>query len=625
MLDQKFKDFELILVDDGSNDGSLEVCKVYEKKYGFIKVISHEKNKGLSFTRQTGLENASGKYIIFVDSDDFVNEDFLAILYDKAKSTDADIICSDIFYAYKDWNKYVTCKYNTDQKSIIRAILNNSIGSCGQVTRLVKKSLITENGIYFEPGVNMFEDRVFAVKLFFYAKKIEYTHHALYYYVQYNSESITKAFTDEKQKEMFLALSKIEDFLKEKTGDEFSESILDFKCYINFLIWLHSAPDFKKRTNFFPEATSHILKSKSIPRFHTRIILYLHTKNHIWLSRFLFNSVKIAKKIANKEDYSTKLNKCQEIRLNHHNLNEKKNYDVSVIIVNYNTRDLLKNCLSSLFNETKDILFEVLVSDNGSKDGSLEMVCSDFPTVKIIENKANLGFGAGNNRALEKAEGKYIFYLNSDTVVLNNAVKIFFDYFENHKDENIGALGSNLLDENNKIIHSAGFFRSINTELKDAIHDMLRSYKLIVPILKNKKLGRTPAGDKEIFGEVDYVTGADLFVKNDEYAEFDERYFLYYEETDMQKQMDMAGKNRLVIAGPKIQHLKGGSIPTSSALKFYASVSKINTFLSCCKFQKKFYKNPIRLFLLKLIITIHWLNPALVGKTGSQIKNLWKI
>ena len=126
--------------------------------------------------------------------------------------------------------------------------------------------------------------------------------------------------------------------------------------------------------------------------------------------------------------------------------------DVSIIIVNYNTKQLLKDCLNSIYEHTENISFEVIVSDNGSKDGSIEMLKAEFPQVILIENNANLGFGKANNKGLAIAKGKYIFYLNSDTILLNNAVKLFFDYFEeNGKKENIGALGCNLLDKQGNI------------------------------------------------------------------------------------------------------------------------------------------------------------------------------
>ena len=180
---------------------------------------------------------------------------------------------------------------------------------------------------------------------------------------------------------------------------------------------------------------------------------------------------------------------------------------------------------------------------------------------------------------------------------MNNAIKIFFDYWENNQNENLGAIGANLLDENNNTIHSYGCFRSIDTEIKDSFHDMLRSYKLIVPFLSKMKFGREPIKVEKKIGRVDYITGADLFVKNDEYACFDERYFLYYEETDLQMKMKLSGKERRLIDGPLIQHLKGGSDNSRSPINFYKGVSKINSLLSCCKFQHKFFYAPMKLFM----------------------------
>ncbi|MBR1714936.1 MAG: glycosyltransferase [Treponema sp.] len=623
LISQSFKDFELILVNDASVDGSKEICEVYEREYPFIHLHSHEKNMGLAAARQTGLDHATGRYVIFMDSDDFSAPDALKTMSERTKKTDCDILCTDVFYDYKDYAKHTSCKYGSNNESIIRAVLNNTIGCCGQYTRLVKRSLLTENGIRFTPGIDMFEDRVFAVKLFYYAKRIEYISKPLYHYVQYNFSSITKKLNEKTLADMKKAEEEIEAFLCSKT-DTFKKDLLDFKCYIKFLIWLDAEQRLKNYSKtIFPEATRHVLATKSIPKFHTKLIFYLYCKNLSFFSNLLkFAVLKLKKMKFFMKEEDTDLTEKKQTAI----FSKQKKFDVSVIIVNYNTRELLRNCLDSLYSQTRGISFETFVSDNGSKDGSTEMVAREFPEVKIIENNANLGFGAANNRALKVASGKYIFYLNSDTVVLNNAVKIFFDYWENERTgDKLGAIGGNLLDENNRIIHSAGYFRSINAEIKDAFLDLLRSYKLIIPFLKSMKLGKEPPAQEKRLGPVDYITGADLFVKNDEYAEFDERYFLYYEETDMQKRMELDGKARVLIDGPLIQHLKGSSNSAKNPLNFYKSVSKINTFLSCCKFQKKFNKNPVRLLLLKLIITLHWLNPGLVGKTGGHIEELWRI
>ena len=270
--------------------------------------------------------------------------------------------------------------------------------------------------------------------------------------------------------------------------------------------------------------------------------------------------------------------------------NMKNLFDVSIIIVNYNTKELVRNCLESIFEHTKNISFEVIVSDNGSKDGSIEMIKAEFPQVILIENSENLGFGAANNRGLKIAKGKYVFYLNSDTVLLNNAVKIFFEYFEkNGEREKIGALGCNLTDKNFTTTHSFASFpnpksilffyamRNIKFDIKRLLHFFNFDYTKY-----KKKLVY-----QEYFGKVDYITGADLFLLNNDRAEFDERYFLYSEEVQLEYNLAKKGLNRLIIDGPKIMHLQGMSDETfDEDLLKYTTFGKIQMDISNVKFIK---------------------------------------
>lgn len=238
--------------------------------------------------------------------------------------------------------------------------------------------------------------------------------------------------------------------------------------------------------------------------------------------------------------------------------------DVSVIIVNYNTKVLTFNCLSSVFEMVKDIQFEVIVSDNGSTDGSIEMIKENFPQVILIENGENLGFGAANNRALKIAKGKYIFYLNSDTVLLNNAIKFFFDYWENAEDkDSLGALGGILLNEYGNTMHSGGNLPTYDDILKyqKAIYFIHKRnsflkkihLKWLFQLCSNFRAKRYI--EKVTEGEIGYITGADLFLLNNENAYFDERFFLYYEETDLEFTLFNKKLKRLLINGPKIVHL----------------------------------------------------------------------
>lgn len=231
--------------------------------------------------------------------------------------------------------------------------------------------------------------------------------------------------------------------------------------------------------------------------------------------------------------------------------------DVSVIIVNYNTKQLLSDCIKSIKEQTVGIEYEVIVVDNDSHDGSQEMLKRDFPWVRLIESKENLGFGKANNLGMKNANGKYFFLLNSDTILVNNAIKEFYDFSESHL--GFGALGSILLDKDLKPCHSYGIFQSELKSLKDVLAKYLRFLKDHVqqPSLISEPI------------EVDYITGADLWIPQNVFKNiggFDPDYFMYFEEADWQLRMRKTGLDRLIIPGPRIIHLEGGSDSTKSRL-----------------------------------------------------------
>ena len=309
-------------------------------------------------------------------------------------------------------------------------------------------------------------------------------------------------------------------------------------------------------------------------------------------------------------------------------MNDKEfSLDVSIIIVNYNTKQLLADCLNSIYEQTKGIDFEVIVSDNGSVDGSIEMLKTDFPQAILIENNANLGFGAANNRGLAIAKGKYIFYLNSDTILLNNAVKIFFDYWEENGDkENIGALGANLIDAKEKATRSGGDFPIYKNELSISCHSIYGFSKLLfLSFFLNKKLP-TPEKKQTILshGNVDYIIGADMFLKNDERAVFDQDFFMYYEEIFLQYKLYLQNKNRMIIDGPKIIHLEGASSKkiTADIIHKEASFSAIQNKISRIIYFKKTGISSFKIFILKVATILLWLNPLLFKTNLKYIKDI---
>ena len=229
--------------------------------------------------------------------------------------------------------------------------------------------------------------------------------------------------------------------------------------------------------------------------------------------------------------------------------------EVSVIVVNYNTKEVTKDCIDSIFSHTSDVSFEVILVDNSSTDGSIELFEHD-KRIFFIKNDMNVGFGNANNVGIAKATGKYLFFLNSDTYFLNNAIKVFYDFAETHQEEQIGAIGCLLRKRDGSYCHSYAPFPSINVEILKPI---------LLPI--SRMIGKPwcyldKPSFKAPYMPVDYVTGADLFVKKelvDQYGAFDPDFFMYYEESEMQYRWTKAGFVNYIISMPQIVHLEGCS------------------------------------------------------------------
>lgn len=238
------------------------------------------------------------------------------------------------------------------------------------------------------------------------------------------------------------------------------------------------------------------------------------------------------------------------------------NVMISIIIVNYNTKELLINCINSIYKETKEVNFEIIVVDNNSKDGSEDAIKEVFKNVIFIQTGENLGFGRANNVGINRSKGKYIFLLNSDTILCNNSIKTFFDFYEEYDNKigKIGALGGELLQDNGKLRnHSSQYFPKMQDEFKIIWNAFISkiSKKGILNIKKEVVLEQN-----EKFKRVDYVTGADLFICKSKMIEvgcFDKNFFMYFEETDLQKRLINMGFTNYLISGTEIIHYEGGS------------------------------------------------------------------
>lgn len=281
---------------------------------------------------------------------------------------------------------------------------------------------------------------------------------------------------------------------------------------------------------------------------------------------------------------------------------------------------MTKECVDSIYEHTIGLSFEVILVDNASSDGSQEFFSHD-DRVHFIESGSNLGFGRANNLGLKSATGKYAFLLNTDTLLKNNAVKLFFDYAEAHSNEKFGALGCRLVDGEGQPAMSCGNFLKI----KMIFQTLTQHFGHVPDIYGKKKLWRDKRADAV---NVDYICGADIFVKKqviERYGAFDPDFFMYYEETEMQHRWGKNGYGSRLIDGPKIVHLEGGSFKKKApaSRKAYNKKALINR-RSEILFFKKCYSKPYY-FLYRCCFFLYVVNDFLSRMDKRFVKDEWKL
>jgi GT2 family glycosyltransferase len=203
--------------------------------------------------------------------------------------------------------------------------------------------------------------------------------------------------------------------------------------------------------------------------------------------------------------------------------------DLSVIILSWNTRTLLEKCLRSLVCASPEDSIEIIVVDNASEDGSRQMVQEQFPQVRLVVNSHNIGFGAGNNTALPYVTGRYVLFLNSDTVVMDGALSAMIRYADSQPD--VGILGPKLLNEDGSLQYSCRQYPNLGT-------GFFRNTPLGRLFPKNRYTTDYLLKDWDHSSprDVDWVSGAALMIRKtvlDKIGGFDEDYYMYCEDVDL--------------------------------------------------------------------------------------------
>ena len=289
ILNQTFSDFEIVAVNDGSTDNSQEIVDSYIEKFPDKIRYFHQQNAGQSAARNKGLEIATGEYVIFVDSDDYIASDTLEKIYSCAETNNSDIVCFGMLLDKNgEITKYNYCKFNNLQEDL-KYILHEA----SPCNKLIRRCLFVDNALKFTEGV-IYEDFELIPQLLLYTKKINYLDANLYYYVIHENSTMRQNKYSPKLQCIFSVL----DTLNNKFAESGYEKELEFlfithllhDATFRFLQFEEGRADVKKVSqtikNQFPFWRSNKYLKKC--SFRYRIFCELAYFNQFDLLRFLF-------------------------------------------------------------------------------------------------------------------------------------------------------------------------------------------------------------------------------------------------------------------------------------------------------------------------------------------------
>lgn len=243
--------------------------------------------------------------------------------------------------------------------------------------------------------------------------------------------------------------------------------------------------------------------------------------------------------------------------------------DVSIVIVNWNTKELLLDCVQSLFDETLDSRIEIIVVDNASTDGSVDALRERFPQVRVFENSANLGFAKANNVGIRKASGRYVCLVNSDIVLLDRCIDRMCRFMDDCPD--VGALGPATVDGEMRARNNCREFPSLRNLMCEALY--LNQLFPGVHLLRGRILDNPSSVETR---SVEVLSGCLLMIRRETLKDvglLDESFFIYGEDNDWCKRADMAGWKRQLYVNARAIHY-GGASSSKKPLRFIIEMRK---------------------------------------------------
>lgn len=255
--------------------------------------------------------------------------------------------------------------------------------------------------------------------------------------------------------------------------------------------------------------------------------------------------------------------------------------DISFIIVSWNVRALLQRAILAICADAGEFQTEIIVVDNASSDGTVEMLRAEFPEVRVLANTENAGFTRGNNQGLAMAQGRYFFLLNPDTELERGALRALVGYMDAPENARVGIVGPQLVYGDGSLQSSRRRFPNFSTALFESTR--LEQWFPRNRFLTEYRLLNT--GD-DVVQDVDWVVGAAMFVRravHEEIGGLDERFFMYSEELDWCKRAKQKGWRVVYFPPARVLHYEGKSSEQALAQRdIYFHSSKVHYFKKHC-------------------------------------------
>ena len=478
---QTYKNIEIIAVDDCSNDSTMEKLKSMQEKYKNLQVYQNEKNSGAAYSRNFAIKKAKGEYIGFIDSDDYIVENYYEQLITNAEKENADIAVTDIQLVYEeDTQPPILVKACNEEVTKIN-LVNNGLAA-SPCNKIIKKELI-EKFLFLEGKIN--EDVASILPILIHSKKSVYVEGIKYFYVQ-RENSVQNTDVSIKRLEMFDAIDTCFERIKdEKDYEEYKDIILYQQEVLLYMVIIPKQRAYKKRQGLFElfmkkQEKYELYKNKFIKefikqqpkrtRFLYKLMAYALKKKNVKLAN---NTVKCMEKLkVLKERLKDIIRKCiRRTVINRHieiedieklaikqSKKKESKIKISVVVPNYNYEMFLLPRLYSILNQTEKI-YELIILDDCSKDNSRNLIdnivekISPYISVQKIYNEENTGCAFKQwKKGFEIAKGDYVWIAEADDCCQKTLLKNIIKPIEKNKNIYISYADTAFINAWDKII-----------------------------------------------------------------------------------------------------------------------------------------------------------------------------